>query len=106
VAEVVLVADDAIRAAQKALWDVLRIVAEPGGSAATAALLSGRYQPKPGSASALSSAAGTRWRWTSIASANPRKSAWPRLQVSDSEPQLAWRAARGIVFLTEPSGEL
>jgi threonine dehydratase len=48
VAEVVLVADDAIRAAQRALWDVLRIVGEPGGSAATAALLSGRYQPKAG----------------------------------------------------------
>ncbi|GAB2177238.1 threonine/serine dehydratase [Dongia sp. agr-C8] len=48
VAEVVLVADDAIRAAQKALWDVLRVAGEPGGSAATAALLSGRYQPKEG----------------------------------------------------------
>jgi len=48
VAEVVLVADDAIRAAQKTLWDVLRIVGEPGGSAATAALLSGRYKPKAG----------------------------------------------------------
>ena len=48
VAEVVLVSDDAIRAAQKALWDVLRVVAEPGGSAATAALLSGRYRPKAG----------------------------------------------------------
>ena len=48
VAEVVLVADDAIRAAQRALWDVLRIVGEPGGSAATAALLSGRYKPKAG----------------------------------------------------------
>jgi threonine dehydratase len=48
VAEVVLVEDDAIRAAQRALWDVLRVVGEPGGSAATAALLSGRYQPRPG----------------------------------------------------------
>ena len=48
VAEVVLVEDDAIRAAQRALWEVLRIVAEPGGSAATAALLSGRYRPRPG----------------------------------------------------------
>jgi threonine dehydratase len=47
VAEVVLVEDAAIRAAQKALWEVLRVVAEPGGSAATAALLSGRYRPAP-----------------------------------------------------------
>ena len=48
VAAVVLVTDDSIRAAQRALWDVLRIVGEPGGSAATAALLSGRYQPQSG----------------------------------------------------------
>jgi threonine dehydratase len=48
VAEVVLVEDDAIRAAQRALWDVIRVVGEPGGSAATAALLSGRYRPRPG----------------------------------------------------------
>jgi len=44
----VLVADDAIRAAQDALWRTLRIVAEPGGAAAFAALLSGRYRPRPG----------------------------------------------------------
>ena len=44
----VLVTDDAIRAAQATLWDVLRIVAEPGGAAALAALLSGRYKPEAG----------------------------------------------------------
>ena len=43
--QVVLVSDDDIRAAQSALWDALRIVAEPGGAAAFAALLSGRYLP-------------------------------------------------------------
>jgi len=43
----VLVTDDEIREAQEALWKVLRIVAEPGGSAAFAALLSGRYRPEP-----------------------------------------------------------
>ena len=43
--EVVLVTDDEIRAAQAALWDGLRVVAEPGGAAAFAALLSGRYVP-------------------------------------------------------------
>jgi threonine dehydratase len=37
---VVLVEDDAIIKAQKALWQVLRIVAEPGGAAAISALLS------------------------------------------------------------------
>ncbi|HEY7575442.1 MAG TPA: pyridoxal-phosphate dependent enzyme, partial [Thermoanaerobaculia bacterium] len=42
---VVLVADEDIRAAQKELWRTLRIVAEPGGSAAFAALLSGLYRP-------------------------------------------------------------
>ena len=45
---VLLVPDDAILAAQRALWDVLRIVAEPGGAAAFAALLSKRYQPRLG----------------------------------------------------------
>lgn len=41
----VLVSDDDIRAAQRALWDGLRVVAEPGGAAAFAALLSGKYHP-------------------------------------------------------------
>src|SRR5437762_12161766 len=36
VTRVVLVSDDAIRAAQKALWSTLRLVAEPGGAAALA----------------------------------------------------------------------
>jgi threonine dehydratase len=45
VAEAVLVTDGAIRDAQRRLWDVLRIVAEPGGAAALAALLAGRYVP-------------------------------------------------------------
>jgi len=45
---VVLVEDAAILAAQEALWRVLRVVAEPGGAAAFAALLSGRYAPAPG----------------------------------------------------------
>jgi threonine dehydratase len=48
VAESVLVTDDAIVKAQKALWEKLRLVAEPGGAAALAALLSKRYVPKPG----------------------------------------------------------
>jgi threonine dehydratase len=42
---VVLVSDEAIVRAQKALWSTLRLVAEPGGAAAFAALLSGGYQP-------------------------------------------------------------
>jgi len=41
----VLVTDDAIRAAQAALWKTLRIVAEPGGAAALAALMSGAWKP-------------------------------------------------------------
>ncbi len=46
VAESVLVPDGAIRAAQVALWDKLRLVAEPGGAAAFAALLCGAYKPE------------------------------------------------------------
>ena len=42
-----LVSDDAIRQAQAALWSTLRVVVEPGGAAAFAALLSGRYRPAP-----------------------------------------------------------
>lgn len=43
-----LVPDEAIRAAQETLWKTLRVVAEPGGAAAFAALLSRQYQPKTG----------------------------------------------------------
>ena len=45
---VVLVSDAAIRHAQDALWDSIRVVAEPGGAAALAALLTGGYTPAPG----------------------------------------------------------
>lgn len=45
---VVLVTDQDIRMAQGWLWDNLRLVAEPGGAAALAALLSGSYRPAQG----------------------------------------------------------
>jgi threonine dehydratase len=48
IARVVLVTDDAIRAAQRLLWDRLRLVAEPGGCTALSAVLSGAYQPAEG----------------------------------------------------------
>ncbi len=47
-AESVLVDDPAIRAAQRHLWDRFRLVVEPGGAAATAAILSGAFVPAPG----------------------------------------------------------
>jgi threonine dehydratase len=43
----VLVSDDAILDAQRQLWKLLRVVAEPGGAAALAALTSRRYVPAP-----------------------------------------------------------
>ena len=43
----VTVTDEAIRSAQRALWQALRLVVEPGGAAALAALLSGSYLPAP-----------------------------------------------------------
>lgn len=43
--EVLLVSDDSIRSAQEALWNVLRVAAEPGGAAAFAALLTEQYIP-------------------------------------------------------------
>ncbi|MDQ4108588.1 MAG: pyridoxal-phosphate dependent enzyme, partial [Actinomycetota bacterium] len=48
VERVVLVEDDAIRDAQRALWDDVHVIAEPGGAAAFAALRSGAYSPAPG----------------------------------------------------------
>jgi threonine dehydratase len=45
---VVLVSDDAIRLAQRALWEGLRIVTEPGAAAPMAALASGAYTPGAG----------------------------------------------------------
>jgi len=48
VERVILVDDDDIRDAQRALWHAANVVAEPGGAAAFAALLSGRYRPADG----------------------------------------------------------
>ena len=48
VAQAVLVSDEAIREAQRTLWRVLRVVAEPGGAAAFAALQSGVFRAQPG----------------------------------------------------------
>jgi threonine dehydratase len=45
VERVLLVSDDQIRQAQKTLWQKLHVVAEPGGAAALAALISGAYRP-------------------------------------------------------------
>jgi len=42
------VTDEAIRAAQQALWREARLVAEPGGAAALAALISGAWVPPAG----------------------------------------------------------
>ena len=47
VAEVVLVTDEEIRAAQRRLWELLRVVAEPGGAPAFAALLAGKVRTRP-----------------------------------------------------------
>ena len=44
----VTVTDDAIRDAQRRFWSRMRLVVEPGGAAAAAALWSGVYQPAPG----------------------------------------------------------
>ena len=51
---VVLAPDEAISRAQLALWETLRVVTEPGGAAAFAALISGRYAPGPASTSGFS----------------------------------------------------
>lgn len=48
IAEVLLVSDEEIVSAQRTLWERLRIVAEPGGAAAFAAILARRYRPRGG----------------------------------------------------------
>lgn len=48
VTRAVLVEDEAIRAAQRLLWDRFRLVAEPGGATALAGVLSGAFAPPPG----------------------------------------------------------
>ena len=48
VAAAVLVPDAAIAAAQRMIWDRVRLVAEPGGATALAALLCGAFTPPPG----------------------------------------------------------
>ena len=45
VAAAVLVPDSAIAAAQKVIWDRMRLIAEPGGATALAALLCGAFVP-------------------------------------------------------------
>ena len=44
--EAVVVSDDSIRAAQIELWDAFRLVVEPGGAAALAAIRTGAYVPE------------------------------------------------------------
>ncbi|MCL6284701.1 threonine/serine dehydratase [Ruegeria sp. 2012CJ41-6] len=46
--QTVLVTDTAIRSAQTALWQERRILVEPAGATALAALMSGAYRPEPG----------------------------------------------------------
>ena len=48
VADSILVADDAIKEAQRLLLRDYRIISEPGGAAALGALISGRYKAQPG----------------------------------------------------------
>ena len=48
VAQSLLVSDEHIAQAQRMLWQQLRLVVEPGGATALAALLSGAFKPDPG----------------------------------------------------------
>jgi threonine dehydratase len=48
VRESVLVDDDAVRKAQRALWEDLHVIAEPSGAAGVAALMAGAYRPTAG----------------------------------------------------------
>lgn len=67
-----LVTDEEIVEAQLALWNVLRVVVEPGGATAFAALLSGRYRPRAEERVGVLLAAPTRRRFRS-----DRTAIWP-----------------------------
>jgi threonine dehydratase len=45
---IVVVEDVDVRGAQRRLWQRLRVIVEPAGAAAPAALISGAYRPEPG----------------------------------------------------------
>ena len=62
---VVLVTDDDINASRATLWEEARVVAEPGGATAFAALLAGKYIPAPGErVGAVVSGANTTVTWS------------------------------------------
>lgn len=44
----ILVNDEAVQAAQRLLWEELRLIAEPAGATGLAALIAGAYRPAPG----------------------------------------------------------
>jgi threonine dehydratase len=48
VSRAVLVPDAAIRDTQRLLWDTLRLIVEPGGATALAALVCGAFTPPEG----------------------------------------------------------
>jgi threonine dehydratase len=54
-----LVSDHEMVTAQRVLWDRLRLVAEPGGATAFAALLAGRLELGPGPVAVVISGANT-----------------------------------------------
>ncbi|HWI27533.1 MAG TPA: pyridoxal-phosphate dependent enzyme [Stellaceae bacterium] len=72
VERVVLVEDAAIEAAQRALWEKLRLVAEPGAAVGVAALLSGRYRPDAGERVGVVISGGNT---TAVDFARPRRAA-------------------------------
>ena len=70
VQDVVLVDDDAIRGAQRTLWQSARIAAEPAASVGVAALLAGACRPAPGERVAVIIISGTNLpprNWTTEA---------------------------------------
>ena len=48
VSRVILLTDEEIVQSQRKMWDLLRVVGEPGGAAAFGAILAEKYRPEPG----------------------------------------------------------
>jgi threonine dehydratase len=82
VEHVILVPDETIVDAQRALWERCRVIAEPGGAAAFAALLTGRYRPDPDERVViLVCGANTDASWLMSGGASPLEEARPASEV-------------------------
>ena len=91
---VLLVEDDEIVRAQDVLWDAFRMVVEPGGAAAFAAILSGRYKPAPDEHVVVVLCGGNTQRQVTFGTNRDRASSVRRSETSTREPPTRLKTLR------------